>query len=50
VTLVTGLTDLRPPSNIAVVKVTSVLEMDQTVAEKAKQHDVSIFATPWTST
>jgi phosphopantothenoylcysteine decarboxylase/phosphopantothenate--cysteine ligase len=44
VTLVTGPTGLRPPGNVAVVKVTSVLEMYQAVAERAKQHDVFIFA------
>jgi phosphopantothenoylcysteine decarboxylase/phosphopantothenate--cysteine ligase len=44
VTLVTGPTDLKPPSNVAVVKVTSVLEMYQAVIERAKHHDVFIFA------
>ena len=44
VTLVTGPTDLKPPSNVAVVKVTSVLEMYQAVIERAKHHDIFIFA------
>jgi phosphopantothenoylcysteine decarboxylase/phosphopantothenate--cysteine ligase len=44
VTLVTGPTDLKPPNNVAVVKVTSVLEMYQAVIERAKHHDVFIFA------
>jgi phosphopantothenoylcysteine decarboxylase/phosphopantothenate--cysteine ligase len=44
VTLVTGPTDLKPPSNVAVVKVTSVLEMYQAVIERARHHDVFIFA------
>jgi phosphopantothenoylcysteine decarboxylase/phosphopantothenate--cysteine ligase len=44
VSLVMGPTGLRPPGNVAVVKVTSVLEMYQAVAERAKQHHVFIFA------
>jgi len=44
VTLVTGPTDLKPPSNVAVVYVTTVLEMHQSVIERAKHHDVFIFA------
>lgn len=44
VTLVTGPTGLRPPSNVAVVNVRSVLAMHEAVAERAKQHDVFIFA------
>jgi phosphopantothenoylcysteine decarboxylase/phosphopantothenate--cysteine ligase len=44
VTLVAGPTDLKPPNNVAVVKVTSVLEMYQAVVERAKDHDVFIFA------
>jgi len=43
VTLV-GPTDLKPPSNVAIVKVTSVLEMYQAVIKRAKHHDVFIFA------
>lgn len=44
VTLIMGPTDLKPPNNVAVVKVTSVLEMYQAVIERAKHHDVFIFA------
>ncbi|MFN3804853.1 MAG: bifunctional phosphopantothenoylcysteine decarboxylase/phosphopantothenate--cysteine ligase CoaBC [Pyrobaculum sp.] len=44
VTLVTGPTGLRPPPGVEVVRVTSVLEMYEEVAKRAREHQVFIFA------
>ena len=44
VTLVVGPTALRPPPNVDVVNVTSVLDMYRAVAERAREHDMFIFS------
>ncbi len=44
VTLVTGPTNLKPPPNVEVVKVTSVLEMYKAVVERASENDLFIFS------
>ena len=44
VTLVTGPTGLKPPPNVEVVEVTSVLDMYRAVAERAAEYDVFVFS------